>query len=98
MSIGIDFLVTQGVLEHARIFLVDVWASYYILLYVWSLRFYSIDLETELILQGTSKALSGHAIVDDIHDLLSKEWHVTIHCIPRNMNKIADSLVVSMRD
>ncbi|KAK8982874.1 hypothetical protein V6N11_054859 [Hibiscus sabdariffa] len=45
-----------------------------------------------------SIALPGNALVDDTHDLLSREWDVFKRRISRDMNKVADVLVVSLRD
>ncbi|KAK8519465.1 hypothetical protein V6N12_025503 [Hibiscus sabdariffa] len=45
-----------------------------------------------------SGALSGNALVDDTHDLLSREWDVVIRRISRDMNKVADALVFSLCD
>ncbi|KAK8972113.1 hypothetical protein V6N11_061921 [Hibiscus sabdariffa] len=56
------------------------------------------SLEVASILRGTSKALSGHAIITNIRDLVVKEWNVTILCIPRSMNKGTNSLATSKRN
>ncbi|KAL4388650.1 hypothetical protein GQ457_09G011920 [Hibiscus cannabinus] len=52
----------------------------------------------ERILNGNSLALPGNALVDDIRDLLSRDWEVIIRKIPKEMNKVTDALARLPRD
>ncbi|KAK8533851.1 hypothetical protein V6N12_047254 [Hibiscus sabdariffa] len=59
-------------------FLVEVWGVHNILLHAWRLGLLSIELETgsllvERSLHGTSRALFGNALVDDVRELMSRE-------------------------
>ncbi|KAK9004953.1 hypothetical protein V6N11_042403 [Hibiscus sabdariffa] len=49
-------------------------------------------VEVERILVGKSGALSGNAIVDDIREMLSRNWVVVIRRISRDGNKVVDAL------
>ncbi|KAK9041668.1 hypothetical protein V6N11_016758 [Hibiscus sabdariffa] len=55
-------------------------------------------LEVERILLGKSKALPGNAIVEDIREMLARNWVVRISRVSRNSNKVADALAISIRD
>ncbi|KAK9019016.1 hypothetical protein V6N11_034058 [Hibiscus sabdariffa] len=55
-------------------------------------------VEVEKILHGDSGVLSGNAIVEDIHEMLSRDLIVVIHKISRDSNKLVDALAGSMRD
>ncbi|KAK8567690.1 hypothetical protein V6N12_006267 [Hibiscus sabdariffa] len=40
----------------------------------------------------------GNALVDDILELLSRDWEITVRKIPREMNKVKDALARSLCD
>ncbi|KAL4369713.1 hypothetical protein GQ457_05G033720 [Hibiscus cannabinus] len=81
----------------------EIWAVHNCLLHAWRLGFRMVELETdclevERILLGESKALPGNAIVEDIREMLARNWVVRISRVSRNSNKVANALAISIRD
>ncbi|KAL4352892.1 hypothetical protein GQ457_06G044020 [Hibiscus cannabinus] len=81
----------------------EIWAVHNCLLHAWRLGFRLVELETdclevERLLLGKSKALPGNAIVEDIQEMLARDWVVTISRVSRIGNKVADALAISIRD
>ncbi|KAK8521835.1 hypothetical protein V6N12_066417 [Hibiscus sabdariffa] len=59
--------------------------------------FWCVELETDNmevveILNGTSAALPGNSLVDDLRELLARDWNVVFWHISREQNKVADAL------
>ncbi|KAK9033783.1 hypothetical protein V6N11_049967 [Hibiscus sabdariffa] len=47
---------------------------------------------------GKSCALQGNALIEDVREMLSRNWSVVIRSIPRAMHKVADELAALLRD
>ncbi|KAK8593407.1 hypothetical protein V6N12_045489 [Hibiscus sabdariffa] len=81
----------------------EIWVVYCVLLHVWRLGISRLELETnnmevERILNGTTEALRGNVVVDEVCELLARNWMVKITCIRRDMNKVADILASLSRE
>ncbi|KAK8599803.1 hypothetical protein V6N12_049676 [Hibiscus sabdariffa] len=71
-------------------------------MFVPSLNFISVvgrdSMEVERNILGSSKALPGNAIVEDIRNMLSREWSVIVRRVLRETNKMIAALATLPRD
>ncbi|KAK8581281.1 hypothetical protein V6N12_071511 [Hibiscus sabdariffa] len=67
---------------------VEVWAVHNVLVHAWNHEFRFVELKTcnmdaEGILRGTSNAFPRNTLVDDLRELLIKDWNVIIRRISK---------------
>ncbi|KAK8504405.1 hypothetical protein V6N12_030502 [Hibiscus sabdariffa] len=55
-------------------------------------------MEVVEILSSTSAALPGNSLVDDLRELLARDWNVVFRHISREQNKVAHALAALGRN